>query len=503
MPSLPDPDTNYEGCSEGHTQSCPESRLWNWFLSNTKLRLLVLFVTWVTILILFTETVAAGNGMTLSKQSRDTLAIPRWLYLATGGATIGASALLTSFVTDRAFIRYLHNWSLPGPTVNDWWTPLVWVGRGLGILVLGLAVYLGVTGPQLPTASFTILVTFVVVRAGLPMLTYLGGNLWPVLNPWRGIVSLLPTGYRTYPEELGRWPAVGGLLLLVWVEVIFPVSTVPTVLSIAILGYSAVTIAGAVLFGPDAWFENVDPISVLFRFFGAVAPVKRRDGKLTVKLPGSDLTDSDLITDTSDVAFVIGLIWELTYSGFITTGTGAATIETFVSLSNIGVGAVQTRAILIYTLLFVSGYVVFFGAYWYAGVLSRRRTGTYITAKRIAFRFAPSLLAIAAGYHLAHYTGLAVSLSPALWMAIVSPLSPPANPLTLSPPGWFEGLSIAYVLVGHLLTIWAAHATAYELFSSRLVAIRSQYPFVVVMIGYTVISLWILSLPGATPPYLS
>ncbi|MFU1783109.1 hypothetical protein ACM16X_17200 [Haloarcula japonica] len=502
MPSSPDSDTNSGARREGHTESGPESRLHNWVVSNTKLRLLVQFVTWVSVLTLFTETVAAGNGMTLSKQPRDTLAIPRWLYLATGGATIGASALLASFVTDRAFIRYLHSWSFPGPTIDDWRTPIVWIGRGLGIVVLGLAVYLGVTGPQLPTASFTILVTFVVVRAGLPMLTYLGGNLWPVLNPWRGIVSLLPTGYRTYPEELARWPAVGGLLLLVWIEVVFPVSTIPSTLSIVILGYSVVTIAGAVLVGPNAWFGNADPLSVLFRFFGAVAPVKRRDGKLTVKLPGSDLTDSDLITDTSDVAFVIALIWELTYSGFITTQTGAATIEALASLSNIGVGAVQIRAILIYTLLFVSGYVVFFAAYWYAGVLSRRRTGTYITAKRIAFRFAPSLLAIAAGYHLAHYTGLAVSLSPALGMAIVSPLSPPANPLTLSPPGWFEGLSIAYVLVGHLLAIWAAHATAYELFSSRLVAIRSQYPFIIVMIGYTVISLWILSLPGATPPYL-
>ncbi|MBX0324905.1 hypothetical protein EGH21_17905 [Halomicroarcula sp. F13] len=502
MPSSPDSDTNSGARREGDTDSGLESRLHNWVVSNTKLRLLIQFVTWVSVLTLFTETVAAGNGMTLSKQPRDTLAVPRWLYLATGGATIGASALLASFVTDRAFIRYLHSWSVPGPTIDDWRTPVVWTGRGLGIVVLGLAVYLGVTGPQLPTASFTILVTFVVVRAGLPMLTYLGGNLWPVLNPWRGIVSLLPTGFRTYPEGLARWPAVGGLLLLVWVEVIFPVSTIPSVLSIAILGYSVVTIAGAVLVGPNAWFGNADPLSVLFRFFGAVAPVKRRDGKLTVKLPGSDLTNADVITDTSDVAFVIALIWELTYSGFITTQTGAATIETLVSHSNIGVGAVQIRAILIYTLLFVSGYVVFFGAYWYAGVLSRRRTGTYISAKRIAFRFAPSLLAIAAGYHLAHYTGLAVSLSPALGMAIVSPLSPPANPLTLSPPGWFEGLSIAYVLVGHLLAIWAAHATAYELFSSRLVAIRSQYPFILVMIGYTVISLWILSLPGATPPYL-
>ena len=502
MPSRPESDATTSAGEKGHTEPCSRSGIRNWVVSNRTLRLSVQVVIWTSILTLCAETVAAGNGMTLSKQSRDTLVVPRWLYLATGGATIGASALLASFVTDRAFIRYLHNWSLPGPTIDDSWIPLRWVGRALGVVVLGLVVYIGLTGPQLPTASLTILVTFVVVRAGLPMFTYLGGNIWPALNPWRGIVSVLPSGYWSYPDALGRWPAVGGLLLLVWIEVIFPVSTIPRVLSIAILGYSAITIAGAVLFGPDVWFENGDPLSVLFRFFGAVAPVQRRDETLTVKLPGSDLTDSGLITDTSDVAFVIALIWELTYSGFITTQTGAATIEALVNLTNIGVGAVQDRAIIIYTLLFVGGYVVFFAAYWYAGIRSRRRTRTYITAQRIAFRFAPSLLAIAAGYHLAHYTGLAVSLSPALGMAIVSPLSPPANPLTLSPPGWFDGLSIAFVLIGHLLSIWAAHATAYELFSSRLIAIQSQYPFIAVMIGYTVISLWILSLPGATPPYL-
>lgn len=502
MLSLLDLVKNDDTCSETQTPSGSESRLRRWVVSNINSRLFVQFIIWVSIITLFTETVAAGNGLTLSKQPRDTLAVPRWLYLATGGATIGASALLASFVTDRVFIRHLHNWSVLGPAVDDWEKSVMWIGRGLGMVTLVLAVYLGVTGPQLPTASFTILVTFVIIRSGLPMLTYLGGNLWPVVNPWRGLASMLPTGYVRYPDELARWPAVGGILLLVWVEIIFPVSTIPATLSIAILGYSVVTVVGMVLVGPNAWFENADPISVLFRFFGAVAPVKRRDGKLTIKLPGSDLTDPDVITDISDVAFVIALIWELTYSGFITTQAGRTTIEMLVSLSTIGVGTVQIRAIIIYTLLFVVGYVVFFSAYWYASILSRRRTGTYITGKRIAYRFAPSLLAIAAGYHLAHYTGLAISLSPALGMAVVSPLSPPANPLTLSPPGWFEGLSIAYVLIGHLVAIWAAHATAYDLFSSRLVAIRSQYPFTVVMIGYTVISLWILSLSGATPPYL-
>ena len=451
----------------------------------------------------FVDTVAAGNGLTLSKQPRDTLAVPRWLYLATGGATIGASALLASFVTDRAFIRYLHGWSQTVPTIESWWQPLVWIGRSLGIAVLALTVYLGYVGPELPTASFTILITFAVVRAGLPILSYLVGNVWPVFNPWRTLASLLPSGFREYPRSLQRWPAVAGLLILVWVEVIFPVSTVPSVLATATLIYSAITLTGAILFGPTSWFDNADPLSVLFRLYGAVAPIQRNSDTLQVKLPGSELTNSELITDTSDVAFVIVLIWELTYSGFITTSAGATTIETLVGLIPLGFVSAEARAVLVYTMLFICGYAVFLGAYWYAGRLSRHRTGTYITARTIAFQFAPPLLAIAAGYHLAHYAGLFVSLSPALMMALTSPLSPPANPLVLSVPSWFEGLGIAFVLIGHLLAIWAAHAVAYDLFSSRLVAIRSQYPFVAVMIGYTVISLWILSLPGAIPPYLS
>lgn len=465
-------------------------------------RLLVQFVVWVSIFVLFAGVATAGNGMTLSKQPRDTLAVPRWLYLATGAAAIGASGLLASFVTDRAVIRSVHDWSRPGPMIQEWWQPIVWVGSGLGVVVLGVIGYFGFAGPQLPAVSLTVLVTFVVVRAGFPMLTYLGGNLWPVVNPWRSLTKPLPTGFVSYPAWLHRWPAVSGLLGLVWLEVIFPLSTVPHVLSMVIIGYTLFTVSGAVLFGTETWFENGDPLSVLFRFLGAVAPIQRRDNQLSIALPGSGLANSTMFTDESDVAFVIALIWELTYSGFITTRTGAATITSIVTLTETGIVGEFARAIIAYTLLLLGGFVIFVGAYWYASVLSRRYTGTYVTARQIALRFAPPLLAIAAGYHLAHYVGLVVSLSPALGMVIASPLSPPANPLTLAPPGWFDGLNIAFVLLGHLFAIWAAHATAYEVFASRLVAIRSQYPFIAVMIGYTVISLWILSLPGATPPYL-
>lgn len=460
------------------------------------------FLVWAAALTLLVDAVAAANGLTLSKQPRETLAVPRWLYLATGGATIGASALLASFVTDRAFIQYLHSRSatLPGvPVLRRWLSVL---GSALSLATLCLMVYLGYTGPQLPSASLTVLVTFVVVRSGLPIVAYLVGNPWPALNPWRTLTTILPTGFYEYPDSFERWPAVTGVLVLVWIEVMFPVSTVPRVLATAILGYSLVTVAGAVVFGSDIWFENADPLAVLFRFYGAVAPIQTNGASIDITLPGSELAGADIVTDESDVAFIIALVWELTYSGFITTTAGAQTITAIVESPLSTLLSTMPAAVLAYTVLFAAGYVAFLAAYWHAGTVARRLTDTYVTSRTIALRLAPPLLAIAAGYHLAHYVGLFVSLSPALTMAVASPLTPPANPLVLAPPGWFTGLSIAFVLVGHLLAIWEAHATAYDIFPSRLVAIRSQYPFVLVMIGYTVVSLWILSLPGAIPPYL-
>lgn len=145
-------------------------------------------------------------------------------------------------------------------------------------------------------------------------------------------------------------------------------------------------------------------------------------------------------------------------------------------------------------MFFVCGYGLFLGVYWFAARIVHRWVDTYRTSHEIGTWIAPALLAIAAGYHLAHYFWLFSSTSPMVIESIVSPFSPPANPLTLVAPGWSNGLNIAFILIGHLLAVWITHARSYELFPSRLQAIRSQYPFVPVMIGYTVASLWVISL---------
>jgi hypothetical protein len=53
-----------------------------------------------------------------------------------------------------------------------------------------------------------------------------------------------------------------------------------------------------------------------------------------------------------------------------------------------------------------------------------------------------------------------------------------------------------------VVAIWVAHAVAYDLFPSRMQAIRSQYALTAVMVFYTMTSLWIVSRPYAPPPFV-
>lgn len=450
--------------------------------------------------LLFIDTVLASNAAVgLSGASRDALNIPRWLYIATGGAAIGASALLASVVTDRVLIDTVHDWQTFVPTRATVRTAATTAARVVGLIGLAIVLYRGLTGPQIPTVNVALILVFAGVRAGLTMFVYLFGNVWPALNPWRTIASFLtdflPTPTVRYPDRFSRWPAVLGLLLLVWVETVTPVNKQPALLAGAILVYTVITIAGAVLFSPSTWFTNVDPISVAFRFYGQVSPFCWADSGLTFRPPGFELPESDFVSEIADIAFIIALVWELTFSGFVTTTIGVRFIKSVV--------AIGIPPLVLYALLFVVGYLAFLGTYFAAARAARRIGETYLLPCTLAIRFAASLLAIAAGYHLAHYFGFFVSLSPLLVTAIATPFSPPANPLVLSLPGWFGMLPIAFILIGHMLAVWVAHADAYATFPSRIQAIRSQYPFILVMISYTVISLWLISLPTASPAFVS
>ncbi|WP_439025892.1 hypothetical protein [Haloarchaeobius sp. DT45] len=441
-------------------------------------------------------TLASGTALAHGGSLRgeaEALTIPTWLFLLTGGAAVGASFLLATLVTDRRWIATIDDWQrflgrFPG-AVRIYFAPAV------GLAGLAAVLGFGFFGEPQPLRNLGVLVVWVGWWAGYTMSVYLVGNTWPALNPFRTLARELPSLGRTYPDSAGAWPAVVGLLALVYVEVVTPLADDPRLLAGVVTAYGLLTVAGAVVFGHETWFARADPVSRVFQAYGRVAPLSRTgDGALRLRLPGMALSDASDSRGPGEVAFVVALLWGTTFDGFVTTP----------AWGDIARAAVEAGApaLLVYLLTYLLGFGAFLGVYLLAAQVARRTGDTYLTARELGRRFAPPLLAIAAGYHLAHYLGYFVSLSLPLTTALANPLSPPLNPQQFVLPSWIAGLALAFVLLGHLLAIWVAHAAAYDLFPSRLQAVRSQYPFIAVMVLYTMVSLWVVAEPNQLPPFL-
>ena len=196
-------------------------------------------------------TPAAAHSGALRAAGQDPVAAPAWLFLLTGGAVVGASFLLASFVTDRALIDAVHGWSRPlSPPAR----PLALLGHAFGLAALAV----GWVGPATGLRNLAVLLVWVAWWGGVVASAYLVGNPWPVLDPFRalsGCVRRLPGG----------------------------------------------TALGA------AWFERVDPGSRLFAAYGRVAPVARGDDGVRLRLPGTALS-APAVEGRGEAAFVVA-VW--------------------------------------------------------------------------------------------------------------------------------------------------------------------------------------------------
>jgi hypothetical protein len=428
--------------------------------------------------------------------------VPTWLVVITGGIVVAGSFVFTSLLTDHEAIRDV-NWrrstvSLPARPR----TAITTLARTGSVALLGLVLVVGALGPVTADRNFALLFVWAGWWAGYTATAYLVGDSWPLLNPWRALARAgralgrragRAVGARSPPARYGVWPAVAGLLAMVWLEVVSPVGENPRALAGLVAAYTLATVAGAVVYGPS-WFERADPISRVFAAYGRVAPIQRTDSGVAVRLPGGALTDRALPDRPGETAFVVALLWVTTYDGLVATPAWAAAIDPVVSLG--------VPALIVYAAVLLGGFALFVGVYRWAARRTRERADTYVTAATIERWFAPALLPIAAGYHLAHFAGYFLGLAPALAAVAAAPFAPPATPLVAVLPGWFGTVKLLCALAGHELAIWVAHSLAFELFPGVLAAIRSQYHTVAAMICYTVVSLWIITQPYVPPPYV-
>ena len=119
-----------------------------------------------------------------------------------------------------------------------------------------------------------------------------------------------------------------------------------------------------------------------------------------------------------------------------------------------------------------------------------------------AGRYAATLLPIAGGYMIAHY--LTLVLQGIVWLPslIADPLMSLAPQLDAIPIAAVWYVSVAAIVGGHIAGIVMAHRLALRDAPAR--ATLAGLPMVALMVGYTVLSLWIVASPiviepGVTP----
>jgi hypothetical protein len=329
-----------------------------------------------------------------------------------------------------------------------------------------------------------------------------------------------------YPARLARWPAVALLAAGIWAELILPGRSVATTVAALMTGYTLVTLVACVAVGPIAWLRHGELFEVLLGWFGRIGPIGRRSVSAELCEGCDEQCDPDRCIDCpecsiaatdgerrpelrpwfaglaepfragwSDAAFILLALAGVTYDGMRETAFGARLTDLVQTplLDALGVTgfAFLLSATLTFGLVVVAFFAVFALVLRLTDAIARRRSGT-------AGAYASTLLPIAAGYLVAHY--LTLVIRGAIWLPalIGDPLMSLAPDISWIPAGAIWYLSVAAIVGGHIAGIVLAHRLALRAAPGR--ATVAGLPMVALLIGYTVLSLWIIAQPIVVEP---
>jgi hypothetical protein len=456
-----------------------------------------------------------GDALAHALAQRYDLPLPLGYFLIASGAVV-----VMTFVILALFWRGsdkpidARGYTILRGTVPDL---VVASSQILTFLALILLIATGLFGNPATFKNITPVAVWVIWWVGFGFLTAFVGNIWLLINPWSSVFGFAETLTRPwinglsfcahYPRWLGVWPSCVLFLLFAWLELVAPGRDVPRNIAIAILIYSVFTWTGFVMFGRDTWLKNGEVFAVAFGLFGRFAPLDfTNDGRWRVSLrPFATglLTRTPL--EPSMTAFSLLMLGTVTVDGFMETPLWAAVVE----WAFVGPGSVDANPgvyMAMQTALLIAGPLTLAGLYLGVIALMARIAGA--KPARLLGLFVLSLIPIAIAYHLSHY----FSLFAVAGQFIIPLASDPfgygwdlfGTMLYRIDIGVVDAKSIWYlsvvaIVTGHVLAVWVGHVTASSVFRDSRAAGRSQYPMLALMVGYTMLSLWILAQPIVEP----
>ena len=474
---------------------------------------------------------ASAHGLV----GRGDLPLPGWLL------SWGAALLLIG-----SFAALVLAWTEPKLEGDSWRraggrlsrlivNPVSELLAGLfGVAMLVLVVYSGLAGVDAPDRNFSVTFVFVTFWLGLVAASILFGDVFRAFNPWRAIARAVSAVFRlvagqrapvpfAYPERLGRWPAVAGLVAFLWFELVwgqsgFAASGVsPDDVAIAAIAYSLVTFAGMALFGIEAWTRRGETFSVYFSMFASLAPLEVRDGRLGQRRPlsgashwgeGADWARGDLARGTGiagSLAMVLVAIGGTSFDGAQEGALSETIASAFEWLTEAGLSPVL--ALRLTNSVFLAASILIVAAIFWIGIRGMRAAGSRYEVRELGRLFAHAFIPIALAYLVAHYFSLLVFQEQAQFTYLLSdPLGTgedifgtagSAIDYTVIGATAIQWIQFGSIVVGHALALALGHDRALRLFGSSRDASISQVWMLVVMLMFSTLGLYLLTQANA------
>ena len=483
---------------------------------------------------------AYGHGFGL----RYDLPLPLTLWIIGAACAIVLSFVVISIAVranasagaQQAVVRWHIDYSVTSPAIRL-------VVQVLAVAALVLVVAAGIAGDQTPTRNFAPTAIWIAWWVGFSYLSAFVGNVWSIVNPWAAIFEWcerIVSKWRVarkatvkWPESVGVWPGIALFLAFAWLELIWEGRSIPSKLAWLTIGFSIVTWTGMFVFGRTTWLAHADPFALAFGVLSKFGPTDIRvehgmagtctaseelaedasgealgrlgrprgaQGTLTLRPPGAGLVDDENISRSFSV-FVIVMLSTVTFDGLMATPLWQRLESAlYVALPMFG----DSRLAIINTFGLLGFCVASIAVYRLVATLIARASGNRITPDETARAFVMTLVPISIAYLVAHYLSYFLIQGQLLirlasdpfgfgWNLLGTARFRPDIGIVGARFVWYT--SLVAIVLGHVAAVSLAHIVALRRFGDRHLAIRSQYPMLVLMIAYTMMSLWIIAQP--------
>ena len=477
------------------------------------------------------------------------LPIPLNYFLIGAAATVAFSFVVIGWFvrrSERDFdYRRLNLWESPvfRTIARVLSTVMAVLSVGLLLVVVGAGFY----GTSDALDNFAPTFVWIIWWVGVGYVVALVGNIWAIVNPWQIIFEWFEILFNKpivpsfrWPDWLDAWPALVGFLLFAWVENVYTGGSRPFNLAVLILIYSTVTWTGMILFGKHVCLKRGDPFAVLFALFARFSPTEIRvnshnseediclmcqsgcswntdlsecidcyecwelsddsERRFSLRPWASGLARGERVT-TALVAFHITALSTVTYDGLSETPAWV-TVQSLMwplvdPLPGSAVATIDSIGTIGLPLLFAAIYVV-------VCRMVSRSSGGRLTRYDAAHSVGFSLVPIALAYNLSHYLSFLLIAGQQIIPLLSDPIGSgidlfgtasyiPNIAVINARAAWI--VSIVSLVSGHVVSVYIAHVISLRRLREHTIAVKSQYPMLVLMVFYTAVSLWIISLP--------